>query len=307
MRKGTHHVWTNVNESSGRELLPDVIETIIAHLDLGATIIVHCRRGRHRTGAVCVILLARDGAEFVFIGIREMGFGGSVSFEPFLIRTFGFTRESGGSDFVRGAVVGAYAGDHMEQHHWEIHGAQGSLLRPRPGGCRVEFEGVAPVQDLASRCATTESAAHSAFPVPESACQGVREFGGVSDCQICGVKEYVGAGVARGGGADAPMEAPVSAGAAGSAPADASAAAAATPVAAVEVAESSHLQSLGGWPPGEGERNSRLVSILPQVAFSVLQAQRLDLFAMRQSQLRGQEEVQPLQGGATCRDLRPGL
>lgn len=45
-------IWANVCTAEGRDVwLPDALTEAVSNLRAGRTVVVHCMRGRHRTGA----------------------------------------------------------------------------------------------------------------------------------------------------------------------------------------------------------------------------------------------------------------
>ena len=51
------YLWVNVNEQFGRSVLPGVVKAVVEVLEAGNSVIVHCRAGKHRTGAFCTLVL----------------------------------------------------------------------------------------------------------------------------------------------------------------------------------------------------------------------------------------------------------
>ena len=54
---GVHYIWADVNETWGRRALWDIIVGAENVLNRGGVVVVHCNAGRHRTGALCTLLL----------------------------------------------------------------------------------------------------------------------------------------------------------------------------------------------------------------------------------------------------------
>jgi hypothetical protein len=57
--KSITYLRCDVNTNVGRAILPGLVEIVEKTLRRGRTVVVHCRRGRHRTGAFCVLVMAR--------------------------------------------------------------------------------------------------------------------------------------------------------------------------------------------------------------------------------------------------------
>ena len=57
MRESYTYLWTNVNTVLGRSYLPGVVKAAVEVLEGEGTVIVHCRAGKHRTGAFCTLLM----------------------------------------------------------------------------------------------------------------------------------------------------------------------------------------------------------------------------------------------------------
>ena len=52
-------VWANVCSFYGRKFIPDALERTKLAIAEGETVVVHCMRGRHRTGAFVAALKVR--------------------------------------------------------------------------------------------------------------------------------------------------------------------------------------------------------------------------------------------------------
>ena len=63
MRETQTHIWMNVNEEYGRSFLGPVLKLVVNMLEAGNTVIVHCRAGKHRTGAFCAMILVHIGMQ----------------------------------------------------------------------------------------------------------------------------------------------------------------------------------------------------------------------------------------------------
>jgi hypothetical protein len=57
--KGITYLRCDVNTTEGRATLPGLVDLAETTLRRGRTVVVHCRRGKHRAGAFCVLVMAR--------------------------------------------------------------------------------------------------------------------------------------------------------------------------------------------------------------------------------------------------------
>ena len=57
-RPGITYTWSNVNTPEGRRTLPEVLHCAELALLAGAGVVVHCKQGKHRTGAFIALLKA---------------------------------------------------------------------------------------------------------------------------------------------------------------------------------------------------------------------------------------------------------